>query len=73
MVADEDQAVNGQARGERLGIPATDDRDPLHVTAELAEQWERLRGRHRLVGIGNDGRDRAVEVEAEQNAGRRDP
>jgi len=43
VVADEDQAVDGQARGERIGIPAT------------------------------DGRERAVEVEAEQNAGGRDP
>jgi hypothetical protein len=43
VIADKDQAVDRWARGERIGIPAT------------------------------DGRERVVEVEAEQNAGGRDP
>src|ERR1700730_15935855 len=50
VVTDKDQALDRQARGERVGIAAADDRDPQQVTVELAEQRDHLRRRHRLVG-----------------------
>src|SRR5207245_5573725 len=73
VIADKDQAVDWQPRREGVGIPATDDGDPQQIMAELVEQGEHGWHWHRLVGIRHDRRERAIEVEAEQDARGRNP
>jgi hypothetical protein len=68
VVTNKERARQRYAADQEVGVPAADDDDVLKAMAELAEKRHRLRIGRRLLRFRHDRCERAIEVEAEEDA-----
>jgi hypothetical protein len=71
MIANQQRSCHWEPSDQEIRIPAADDHDPQQAIAELVEKAERLRIGRRALRLGNDWRQRAIKVEAEDDPRRR--
>jgi hypothetical protein len=67
VITDKHHAFKGDTLPEEIGIPAADQYQSKHAFGQLCQQRQGFAVRPGPLGVRNDRRQRAVEVQAEKD------